>query len=130
VSAEDGPIVKKGDLVARYRVTAGGSAVVEELFPGTPHEMSTVYHRDGPDLVLTHYCMSGNQPRMRARPGEGATVAFAFDGGTNLDPARDRHMHEATFTFVSRDEVRTEWRELAGGKPGVTVALHLVRRSR
>ena len=70
VAAEDGEMTKKGDLVARYAVTAGGSAVVETVFPGSPHEMVTVYHADGPDLVLTHYCVEGNQPRMRARGGQ------------------------------------------------------------
>ena len=69
VAAEDGEMAKKGDLVARYAVTAAGSAVVETVFPGSAHEMVTVYHADGPDLVLTHYCMEGNQPRMRARDG-------------------------------------------------------------
>ena len=24
--------------------------------------MMTVYHQDGPDLFLTHYCAAGNQP--------------------------------------------------------------------
>ena len=47
VAAEDNPLVKKGDLVARYEVTAGGSAVVETIFPGRPHEMRTVYTADG-----------------------------------------------------------------------------------
>jgi hypothetical protein len=129
VSAEEGGMVKKGDLVARYRLTGAGSAVVEELFPGTPHEMTTLYHMDGPDLVLTHYCMSGNQPRMRAKSPSGARVVFAFDGGTNLDAERDRHMHEATFEFVGADELRTTWVEFEGGKPGTTVAMHLIRKS-
>jgi len=65
VAAEDGEMFHKGDLVARYGVTAAGSAVVETVFPGSPHEMVTVYHADGTDLVLTHYCMEGNAPRMR-----------------------------------------------------------------
>jgi len=30
-----------------YHVTAAGSAVVETLFPGTPHEMVSVYTRMG-----------------------------------------------------------------------------------
>ena len=46
------------------RTTGGGSAVTETLFPGTAHEMMSVYHMDGDDLVLTHYCAGGNQPRM------------------------------------------------------------------
>src|SRR6187431_1894048 len=83
VAAEDGEMFQKGDVVARYAVTASGSAVVETVFPGSPHEMVTVYHADGPDLVLTHYCMEGNQPRMRARDAQGSRFEFAYDGGTN-----------------------------------------------
>lgn len=128
VSAEDGEMLKKGDLVARYAVTAAGTAVVETVLPGSPHEMVTVYHADGPDLVLTHYCMEGNQPRMRARNASGSRFEFAFDGGTNLDPARDRHMHSARVEVVGADEIRSEWTEHAEGKPALTVKTRLVRK--
>jgi hypothetical protein len=130
VAAEDGDMVKKGDLVARYAVTASGSAVVETVFPGSEHEMVTVYHADGPDLVLTHYCMEGNQPRMRARGAQGSRFEFAYDGGTNIDPKRDRHMHSATFDLASADEIRSEWSELAEGKPVFVARMHLVRKAR
>jgi hypothetical protein len=130
VAAEDGEMVKKGDLVARYAVTAGGSAVVETVFPGQEHEMVTVYHADGPDLVLTHYCMEGNQPRMRAKGAQGARFDFAYDGGTNIDPKRDRHMHSASLALLSADEIRSEWTELADGKPVLVVKSHLVRSAR
>lgn len=130
VAAEDGEMSKKGDLVARYAVTAGGSALVETVFPGSPHEMVTVYHADGPDLVLTHYCMEGNQPRMRARAAKGSRFDFEFDGGTNVDPRRDRHMHSATVELVGDDEIRTVWTELAEAKPVLVVKSHLVRKAR
>jgi len=130
VAAEDGDMVKKGDLVARYAVTASGSAVVETVFPGSEHEMVTVYHADGPDLVLTHFCMEGNQPRMRARGAQGSRFEFAYDGGTNIDPRRDRHMHSATFDLASADEIRSEWNELAEGKPVFVARMHLVRKAR
>ena len=130
VAAEDGEMVRKGDLVARYAVTAGGSAVVETVFPGSPHEMVTVYHAEGQDLVLTHYCMEGNQPRMRARAAGGARIDFAFDGGTNVDPGRDRHMHSATFELAGVDEIRSEWTEKADGKTALVVKSHLVRKPR
>ena len=55
-------------VVSVIKVTAGGSAVQETLFPGQPQEMVSVYHMDGADLVMTHYCMLGNQPRMKADP--------------------------------------------------------------
>jgi hypothetical protein len=130
VAAEDGEMARKGDLVARYAVTAGGSAVVETVFPGQAHEMVTVYHADGPDLVLTHFCMEGNQPRMRAKAAQGSRFDFAFDGGTNIDPKRDRHMHSATMALLGADEIRTEWTELAEGKPVLVVKSHLVRKAR
>jgi hypothetical protein len=129
VAAEDGEMSKKGDLVARYAVTAGGSAVVETVFPGSPYEMVTVYHADGRDLVLTHYCMEGNQPRMRARGASGSRFDFEFDGGTNVDPRRDKHMHSATVELVGNDEIRTVWTELAEAKPVLVVKSHLVRKA-
>jgi hypothetical protein len=129
VAAEDGEMSKKGDLVARYAVTAAGTAVVETVFPGSPHEMVTVYNPDGRDVVLTHFCMEGNQPRMRAKGAQGSRFDFAFDGGTNIDPKRDRHMHQAIMEFLGVDEIRTEWTELAEGKPVLVVKSHLVRRA-
>ena len=130
VAAEDGEMSKKGDLVARYAVTANGTAVVETVFPGSPHEMVTVYHADGPDLVLTHYCMEGNQPRMRAKDPKGARFDFAYDGGTNIDPKRDRHMHSAWVSLLGADEIQSEWTELAEGKPVLVAKMHLLRKGR
>src|SRR5436190_1889073 len=48
---------KEHEMRVIYKVTAGGSAVVETVDPGTPHEMVTVIHADGDALALTHYCM-------------------------------------------------------------------------
>jgi hypothetical protein len=130
VAAEDGEMFKKGDVVARYTVTAAGSAVVETVFPGSPHEMVTVYHADGPDLVLTHYCMEGNQPRMRAKNPKGSRFDFAFDGGTGVDPKKDRHMNSASVEFVGVDELRTVWTEIEAGKPVFVAKSRLVRKPR
>ena len=130
VAAEDGPMSKKGEVVARYSLTAAGTAVVETVFPGTAHEMVTVYHADGPDVVLTHFCMDGNQPRMRARAARGPRYDFAYDGGTNIDAKRDRHMHSAWLEFLGADEIRNEWTEHAEGKPVLVVQSHLLRKAR
>ena len=130
VAAEDGEMFKKGDVVARYAVTAAGSAVVETVFPGSPHEMVTVYHADGPDLVLTHYCMEGNQPRMRAKNPTASRLDFAFDGGTGINPRKDRHMNSATIEFIGPDELRSVWTEIEAGKTVFTAKSHLVRKPR
>src|SRR5438093_10184366 len=62
-----GPSMMKGMPPSHsvFRVTAGGSAVEEKIFPGTKMEMVSVYHMDKGDLLMTHYCMLGNQPRLR-----------------------------------------------------------------
>ena len=131
IAAEDTPDWKKGDLVSRYELTGGGSAVMERIFPGAPYEMTTVFHRDGADLALTHYCAAGNQPHMRAKnPAPRATVLeFAFDGGTNLDPAKDAHMHSARLELLGPDELIGEWQSWSNGRPsGAPKRFHLLRR--
>jgi hypothetical protein len=100
-----------------YKVTSGGSAVVETIDPGSDHEMVTVIHPDGDSLVLTHYCMLGNQPQMKAMPKPGDNkVAFEFVKATNLKSNKDPHMHDATFTFVDKDTLKTEWTHYNDGK--------------
>ena len=76
-AAEDTPSFKRGELISRYALTGGGTALVDTLFPGKPYEMATVYHRDGADLALSHDCSSGNQPHLRARIR--TCTARAFD---------------------------------------------------
>src|SRR5262245_31372960 len=80
-AARDGkPTGQVGSVV---KVAAAGSAVLETLFPGQPHEMVSVYHRDGADLVMTHFCSLGNQPRMKADPKAPANqLRFQFAGGS------------------------------------------------
>src|SRR5918995_3683440 len=56
----------KGAVVASYKVTGAGNTIIETFPINTPYEMTTVYHRDGSHVVLTHFCSGGTQPRMRA----------------------------------------------------------------
>src|SRR5436190_7184709 len=116
-------------VVSVVKVTAAGSAVHETLFPGQPHEMVSLYYRDGADLVMTHYCALGNQPRMKADPKSPANqIRFQFAGGSNLDPNKDKHMHEGTITFVDDDHIEFKGVCWEGGKPadGPTCQMKLV----
>jgi hypothetical protein len=113
----DGAFGAKGAVAVTYRVTSGGNAVVETFPVNTPGEMVTVYHLDGADLLLTHFCSNGNEPRMRSKGLDGNTLTFDFAGGTNIDPATTSHMHSATMEFVSSDEIRSTWRNWRDGKP-------------
>jgi hypothetical protein len=119
-----------GTVEASYRVTAGGTAVVETLFPGTPHEMVTVFTVDKGDLVLTHYCAEGNQPRMKAlKGGDASAIDFKFDGGGNIKSPKDGHMHEASFAFKDADHLTSKWQFYKDGKPGELAEFNLVRKA-
>ena len=68
--------------------------------------MMTVYYLDGDRLLLTHYCMAGNQPRMQARAfnPETGEVDFEFLDATNLAPGGG-HMHNAKFRVADNDHL-------------------------
>jgi hypothetical protein len=113
------------------KVTAGGSAVHETLFPGQPHEMVSVYTVDGGDLIMTHYCVLGNQPRMKADPKSPSNqIVFQFAGGGNLDPKKDKHMHDATLTIVDNDHIEVNGNAWENGAPAkdMCCGFKLVRR--
>jgi hypothetical protein len=112
-----------------YRVTSGGSAVVETVDPGGEHEMITVIHADGDALMLTHYCMLGNQPHMKAMPkADDKKVAFEFVNATNMKSDKDMHMHSVTFTFVDKDTLKTEWTNYDEGKEAGKAVFELKRK--
>lgn len=119
------------DVVSAIKVTSGGSAVHETIFPGAGHEMVSVYHMDGKDLVMTHYCMFQNQPKMKLDPKSTATkLNFEFIGGANIDPAKDMHMHNGSITVVDENTIEWTWYGWNGGKPddGHKVQMKLVRK--
>jgi hypothetical protein len=108
-------------VVSVLKLTAGGSAVQETTFPGQPMEMVSVYHVDKGDLVMTHYCVLGNQPRFKANfGGPKNQIKWVFTGGTNLDPAKDMHMHGATVTVVDDDHIEIVGEAWENGKPTET----------
>jgi hypothetical protein len=117
------------DAKVEYKVTSGGSAVVETIDPGGEHEMITVIHPDGDSLLLTHYCMIGNQPQMKAKPKAGDNkVAFEFVKATNMKSDKDMHMHSVTFTFVDKDTLKTEWTNNDEGKEAGKAVFELKRK--
>src|SRR5512142_1951308 len=106
-----------GAATVVYRVASGGSVVQETLFPGTPHEMISMYHLADGQLVMTHYCAMANQPRMKldAAASTPQRLVFAFDGGTNFDPAKDGHVHSGVLELKG-DTVRADWAVWSGGR--------------
>jgi hypothetical protein len=101
-----------------FKVKAAGSAVVQTTRAGQPGEMESIFHMDGDQLLLTHYCALQNAPVLKfqpsSKPGE---IKFVFQGGTNFDPTVDAHFHEGTFQVKDKDTVEQTFTVYANGKP-------------
>jgi hypothetical protein len=123
----DGTFGEKGKVAVTYRVTGAGHAVVETFPVGTANEMVTVYHLEGNNLVLTHYCTSNTQPRMLSKGLQGNALTFDFAGGANIDPAKTSHMHGARIEFVSGDEIKATWQNWDHGKADHAATFRVVR---
>lgn len=118
----------KPDSTVNYRVIAGGSAVVETLFPGTPHEMETIFHADGPRLLCTHYCAEGNQPRLSLMKVAPYAAEFAMIDATNLKGPGAQHMGALRIEFIDKDHIKTVWTSFKDNKPGHVASFDLKRR--
>jgi hypothetical protein len=104
-----------------YTVVSDNSALMETMdIPGTHAAMVTMYHPDGADLLMTHYCGAGNQPRMRcAKPAKDAkSLEFAFVDAANLATPDAGHMHHLVITLVDADHITQEWIWKSGEKEG------------
>ena len=115
-----------------YRLTGADSALVETDFPDSKREMVSVYHLDGDELRMTHYCAAGNQPRLRLDRANStpSRLVFVSDGGSNLDPAKDVHIHGMTLTFEKNGRVKAAGAGYAGDKPAGTTTFHLTFQKR
>jgi hypothetical protein len=111
-----------GPAQLSYELVAGGTTLVERETATNRPTMITLYHRDGDRLLLTHFCMVGNQPRMQARPFDAATGELAFDflDATNLAGPGAGHMHSTTIRFVDADHIDTVWQFYDKGQPSMT----------
>lgn len=98
------------------RVTSNGSVFAETMFPGEAHEMTNMYHMDGSNLVITHYCAMGNQPRMKCTGEKSPGVLeFNFESATNMKPT-DKYMGKLVLTITDNDHIRQEWTSFKDGK--------------
>ena len=115
-----------------FEVVARGSVVIQRSnFAAHPEEtMITAYHRDGEELVLTHYCVAGNQPRLRASEFDERGVAFAFQDGTNLDSRDAGHMDSVRFEFPDADSFSSQWSWYQDGADAWMEAIRYERMAR
>lgn len=103
-----------------FRVVADGSVVMADLVPGTPHEMITMFHMNGNELLATHYCSHHNQPRLVAMPAAAPNVLeFQFKDATNPPKMEAPHMTHVKLTILDANHHLEEWTATANGVPVV-----------
>ena len=82
-----------------FRVIGKGSAVQENLLPGTGKEMATLYHcndfKDCSKVQATHYCAKQNQPELvlDTTSTTGNVVVMACDMNTSPCNSVEGHVH-------------------------------------
>lgn len=95
-----------------YQTVAAGSVVVERSFDAHPGEqMYTMVHMDGDRLMLTHYCVARNQPRLVCTAWDDAAAAatFEFLDATGLESRDAGHMDKVVVRFVDDAHFAAQW---------------------
>ena len=111
----------------QYQLTSNNSAIVETLFPGTPHEMVSVYHDIKGKLSMKHYCAMGNQPLMELSSSDDNSIFLDFSANNILDPDKEPHMHSLSIVFESDDSIVQNWTYYNGSEGKVIHSFKLTR---
>jgi hypothetical protein len=107
-----------GTLKATYYTTGNGSAVVENLIMENAPAMTSVYHLDGGDLRVTHFCAAQNQPRLKARQidlGKGI-IDFDFVDITNLRAPDAAHVRGLEMRLIDPNHLTITFLFQSGDK--------------
>lgn len=113
---------------ASYKLTSGGSAIVETVFEGAPHEMMSVYH-DNSNRILTmvHYCAEHNQPRMILKSMKANQLTMELSADSDIDVANEKHIHAATIMFNGKDAMTQEWTKFEKDQKPQVMQIHYKR---
>ncbi len=112
--SSDSPMM--GKMNTEFRILAGDSVIEERFAEGTPMEMLSVYHDVNGKLTMTHYCMLRNQPKMKLVKSTADSLTFDLAPTPGLNPAKDKHMHGATYTFLDANHFKLEGVSWENGK--------------
>ena len=104
---------------ASYSTTGNGSAVVETLIQDGVAVMTSVYHADGSDLRMTHYCGARKQPRLKASKIDavGGAIDFAYVDATNLSSPDAPRVTGLQVRFGDADHLTLIFRFESAGRP-------------
>ena len=94
-----------------FELIANDTVLVEKWLRAGKTRSLTLYHQDGSNLLATHYCPQGNQPRLKLTPGSTTQmISFKFQDATNLATIDDNHQHSLGLKLPTEtsDFIRSE----------------------
>lgn len=99
---------KNQRVYTEYQVTAGGSAVLERIFPGTPQEMISVYYDDDKGrLAMTHYCIMRNRPTLKLAKSDADTITMDVAKISGPKPKDGPSMGGVSIRFKDKNHIET-----------------------
>ena len=114
---------------AEYKLTSAGSAVVEVLFPGTKHQMHSIYFNQKGKLTMLHYCALGNRPVLELEKHDASGILLNFSAKSEIDVQKEPHMHALKISMPDSNTLVQEWTYYENGKPAGTTLINLKRIS-
>jgi hypothetical protein len=117
------------EINVTYTTISGGNAVMETFRLGAGSDMRSIYHMNGDKLMMTHYCESGNQPRLQGAVSESKDLTLSFLDITNLnaEPKMSSYLYRVVFHFGDADQFSQDITWMIQGKES-TNKLTLTRR--
>lgn len=113
-------------ITVRYTVKSGGKLLVEDL-----DGLITTFYRDKDTVLLTHFCVWGNQPRLKLKSvtDGGRRLSFDFLDITNLQ-SPDAY-RTTTLEVIFKDDGTADVIYGGWGKASGTMiqTTHLLRRT-
>ncbi len=89
-------------ITLEYKLISDGSALVEHSNEDGV-EMMTAFADQSGELLATHYCALGNQPKMTVSDSTDSSVSFSTNRKlSGLDPANDSFVDTWTFSDLKK----------------------------
>lgn len=107
----------------RYQVVADGAALLEELRMGDAPSMTSIYYPDGDQVMMTHYCLTSSQPRLRtvSIPGDLSELEFKYVDASNVMNSTGGMMDALRIRFQGPDRFEQLWGASSTMEPPVRV---------